>query len=163
MTEHRADRTARRRDVLRTGGLLAGGLALGVSGTGLAAAGKKNDKGAQFGRIWANDYLYYTTVVKVLDERPKNEDKLYFVHDGSMGLQAAVSESAPGDTDYNGGKWTHFSAEVTDMEAYEKVAPLTNADDVLDADFIDVTLGRPDFEGAPPNYFLCPLTGRADR
>jgi hypothetical protein len=52
------------------------------------------------------------------------------------------------------------------MTEYNKVAPLTNAEDVLDADgsdpddFLEITLGRPDFEGAPPNYFLCPLTGK---
>ncbi len=154
-----------RRDVLKTGGLLVGGLALGVGGTGTALAGKGNDKGTQFGRIWANDTLYTTHVVRVLDSRPKNEDRLYFVHDGSQGLQPAVSETAPGDTDYNGGKWTHFNALVTDMEKYQANAPLTNDADVLaaDGDYLDVSLGRPDFEGAPPNYFLCPLTGVAKR
>lgn len=152
-----------RRDVLKTGGLLVGGLALGVGGSGTALAGKGNDRGTQFGRIWANDTLYTTNVVKPLDSRPKNEDRLYFVHDGSQGLQAAVSETAPGDTDYNGGKWTHFNALVTDTAAYEANAPLTNDADVLaaDGDYLDVSLGRPDFEGAPPNYFLCPLTGVA--
>jgi hypothetical protein len=152
-----------RRDVLKTGGLLVGGLALGVGGTGTALAGKGNDTGKQFGLIWANDVPYATNVVKPLDSRPKNEDQLYFVHDGSQGLQPAVSETAPGDTDYNGGKWTHFNALVTDMTKYEANAPLTNDADVLaaDGDYLDVSLGRPDFEGAPPNYFLCPLTGVA--
>jgi hypothetical protein len=32
-----------------------------------------------------------------------------------------------------------------------------------DGDYLDVSLGRPDFEAAPPNYFLCPLTGVAKR
>lgn len=156
-------RSVGRRDVLKTGGLLVGGLALGVGGTGTALAGKGNDNGNQFGLIWANDVPYTTNVVKPLASRPKNEDKLYFIHDGSQGLQPAVSETAPGDTDYNGGKWTHFNALVTDMDAYEANAPLTNDAAVLaaDSDYLDVSLGRPDFEGAPPNYFLCPLTGVA--
>lgn len=160
-----ATRRFGRRDVLETGGLLVGGLALGVGGTGTALAGKGNDEGRQFGRIWANDTLYTTNVVKVLDSRPKNEDRLYFVHDGSQGLQPAVSETAPGDTDYNGGKWTHFNALVTDIAKYWANAPLTNDADVLgaDGDYLDVSLGRPDFEGAPPNYFRCPLTGVAKR
>jgi hypothetical protein len=164
-TERDATRRFGRRDVLKTGGLLVGGLALGVGGTGTALAGKGNDKGKQFGLIWANDVPYTTNVVKPLDRRPKNEDKLYFIHDGSQGLQPAVSETAPGDTDYNGGKWTHFNARVTNMTKYQENAPLTNDADVLaaDGDYLDVSLGRPDFEAAPPNYFLCPLTGVAKR
>jgi hypothetical protein len=162
-TTTRRDATRRfgRRDVLKRGGLLVGGLALGVGGTGTALAGKGNDGGTQFGRIWANDTLYATNVVKPLDSRPENEDRLYFVHDGSQGLQPAVSESAPGDTDYNGGKWTHFGAKVTDLADYDEVAPLTSAEDLLAADFVEVTLGPP-FPEAPPAFFLCPLTGVAD-
>lgn len=155
MTEH--DIT--RRGALRLGIAATSALTVGV---GSAAAGKGNDSGNSFGTVWANDTLYATNVVKPLDERPANEDRLYFVHDGSRGLQSAVSETAPGDTDYNGGKWTHFNALVTDMQAYEAAKPLTNAAEVLGASFLTVELGRPDFDGAPPNYFLCPLTGRAD-
>lgn len=163
MTRDSTRRSFHRRDVLKTGGLLVGGLTLGVGATGTALAGKGNDKGKQFGKIWANDTLYFTNVVKPLDDRPKNEDKLYFIHDGSQGLQPAVSETAPGDSDYNGGQWTHFNAEVTDTDAYDENAPLTTAAEVLTADYLDVELGRPHFEGAPPNYFQCPLTGVAKR
>ena len=164
------DPTPTRRELLRTSA------ALGVAGigfTGAAAARGSDNKlnpGQPFGRVYANDVLWRTNVVKLLDGRPDPEDKIYFLHDGSQPIvdngdastdQASpfVSESAPGDQDWNGGKWTHFSAEVTDIDAFNADAPITRASDVLDAEYITVTLGRPGF--GPPNFFLCPLNGRA--
>lgn len=145
---------------------------LGVSGTAAANPGKGNDKGngKTFGRVYANDVLWRTNVVKVLDERPDPEDKIYFLHDGTQPIVANedasgdqkspfVSESAPGDKDWNGGQWTHFSAEVTDVDAFNEDAPLASASDVLEKEYIEVTLGRPGF--GPPNFFICPLNGRA--
>jgi hypothetical protein len=155
------------------------GAALGVGGVGVALApsatanpgkGDERGNGTTFGRVYANDVLWRTNVVTTLDDRPDPEDKIYFLHDGSGAIvdnpdasddQASpfVSESAPGDRDWNGGQWTHFSAEVTDLEAFDEDAPLTNADDVLEADYVEVTLGRPGF--GPPDFFVCPLNGRA--
>lgn len=155
------------------------GAAIGVAGAGLSATGTavanpgKGDErgnGKGFGRVYANNVLWRTNVVNVLDERPDPEDKIYFLHDGEKPIVANgdasddqlspfVSESAPGDRDWNGGKWTHFSAEVTDVEAFNDDAPLTDDSDVLDKEYVTVTLGRPGF--GPPNYFICPLNGRA--
>ncbi|MFB6168663.1 MAG: hypothetical protein ABEJ43_07430 [Haloferacaceae archaeon] len=143
-----------------------------ATGTAAATRGRGDDRGdgKTFGRIYANDDLWRTNVVRVLDERPDPEDKIYFLHDGSRPIVANgdasseqqspfVSESAPGDRDWNGGQWTHFSAAVTDVEAFNRDAPLTSAADVLGESYIDVSLGRPGF--GPPNYFVCPLNGRA--
>jgi len=168
------DTNPTRRRVIETG------VAIGAAGLGLSAVdsvaanpgqGDEKGNGRSFGRVYANDDLWRTNVVQVLDERPDPEDKIYFLHDGEKPVVARddvsddqaspfVSESAPGDQDWNGGKWTHFSAEVTDVEAFNEDAPLTNDADVLEADYIDVTLGRPGF--GPPNYFICPLNGRAE-
>jgi len=162
-----------RRTVLRAGAALGvAGLGLGAVGTAAANPGRgdENGNGRSFGRVWANDVLWRTNVVKVLDERPDPEDRIYFLHDGEGPIVANVdasddqaspfvSESAPGDRDWNGGKWVHYSAEVTDVDAFNADAPFTNDRDVLDADYIEVTLGRPGF--GPPNYFICPLNGRA--
>jgi hypothetical protein len=162
-----------RRRVLRTGAAgLAATVGLGTLGTAVANPGKgdENGNGRSFGRVYANDVLWRTNVVKVLDERPDPEDKIYFLHDGSGPIvengdleveqeSPFVSESAPGDQDWNGGKWTHFSAEVTDIGDFNEYGPITNDEDVLDADFIEVTLGRPGF--GPPDFFICPLNGRA--
>ncbi len=162
-----------RRTVLRTGAALGvAGLGLGTVGTVAANPGRGDEQGngRSFGRVYANDVLWRTNVVKTLDERPDPEDRIYFLHDGSGPIVANedaseeqkspfVSESAPGDQDWNGGKWVHFSAEVTDIDAFNADAPLTNDTDVLDADYIEVTLGRPGF--GPPDFFICPLNGRA--
>jgi hypothetical protein len=162
-----------RRTVLRAGAAL-GVASLGLGTVGTAAAnpgkGKGSDNGRQFGRVYANDVLWRTNVVKVLDEAPDPSDLIYFLHDGEKPIVANehasdtqmspfVSESAPGDQDWNGGKWIHYSAEVTDIDAFNEDAPLTNDTDVLDADYITVNLGRPGF--GPPDYFICPLNGRA--
>jgi len=144
--------------------------AVGVGATGTAAAGAGNDNGKQFGRVYADDVLWRTNVVHVLDERPDPEDRIYFLHDGNGPITANedanagqlspfVSESAPGDRDWNGGQWTHFSAEVTDIEAFNEDAPVTNDTAILDADYIETSLGRAGF--GPPDFFVCPLNGRA--
>ncbi|MFT4931738.1 MAG: hypothetical protein ACI91T_001621 [Natronomonas sp.] len=170
MTERK---TSTRRGVLRTG-IALGAAGLGVTASGAAVAnpgqGDERGNGKSFGRVYANGVLWRTNVVHVLDERPDPEDKIYFLHDGTgpivangdasaVQLSPFVSESAPGDRGWNGGQWTHFSAEVTDDESFNADAPLTSATDVLDKDYIDVTLGRPGF--GPPNFFICPLNGRA--
>lgn len=149
-----------RRRVLRTG------VTLGAAGFGLIGAGSATAEPA-FGRVWANDVLWRTKVATVLDERPDPEDKIYFLHDGNEPITKRVrtqgspfvSESAPGDEDWNGGQWTHFSAEVTDVNKFEMDAPLTSEADVLGKSYIDITIGRPGF--GPPNYFVCPLNGQA--
>jgi hypothetical protein len=163
--------TPTRRRALRTAGALgAAALGLTVPGAASAASGNEGGNGTTFGRVYANDVLWRTNVVTVLDDRPDPEDRIYFLHDGdgpivddpdASDAQASpfVSESAPGDRDWNGGQWTHFSAEVTDVDAFNDDAPLTNAADVLDAAYVEVTLGRPGF--GPPDFFVCPLNGRA--
>ncbi|WP_254272711.1 hypothetical protein [Haloarcula marina] len=159
--------TPTRRTVLRAGAALAVA-ATGVSVAGAAAA--QNGNGREFGRVYANGELWRTTVVRVLDERPDPEDRLYFLHDGQQAIVANgdvsddqlspfVSESAPGDRDWNGGKWVTYSAEVTDVDAFNDDAPVASDEDVLDADYIDTEEGTTDF--GPPEYFICPLTGRA--
>jgi hypothetical protein len=113
-----------RRRVLRTGAAtLAATAGLGALGTAAANPGKGDEKGngRSFGRVWANDVLYRTNVVKTLDEKPDPNDVIYFVNDGTTaslppnggvnaGSSPFVSESAPGDRDWNGGKWIHYSA-----------------------------------------------------
>ncbi|MDS0279046.1 hypothetical protein NDI85_14695 [Halomicroarcula sp. S1AR25-4] len=161
--------TPTRRRLLRTTGALAMA-AVGVGATDAAAAGSGTDHGRQFGRVYANDVLWRTNVVRELDERPDPEDKLYFLHDGGDPIVANedvsedqlspfVSESGPGDQDWNGGMWTTYSATVTDVDAFNDDAPLSNDEDILAADYIETSLGNPGF--GPPNYFICPLNGRA--
>jgi hypothetical protein len=165
-----------RRRVLRTGAAtLAATAGLGALGTAAANPGKGDEKGngRSFGRVWANDVLYRTNVVKTLDEKPDPNDVIYFVNDGTTaslppnggvnaGSSPFVSESAPGDRDWNGGKWVHYSAQLADGVTLDE--PLTSEAAVLDAaddGTLTISEGRPDIEGAPPNFFICPLNGRA--
>lgn len=87
-----------RRQVLRTGAAFgAAGVGLSVVGTTAANPGKgdENGEGKQFGRVYANDVLWRTNVVRTLDERPDPEDKIYFLNDGSRSIVA--NERASGD------------------------------------------------------------------
>jgi hypothetical protein len=161
-----------RRDVLRAGAAV-GATAVGLGFAGTAAAGAGNDNGKQFGRVWANEVLYRTNVVKTLDDEPNRSDDIYFVNDGTTaslpgnggvngGGSPFVSESAPGDRDWNGGKWVHYSAQLAPGVTLDD--PLTSEAQVLAAEAagkLTITKGPPAIDGAPPAYFICPLNGRA--
>lgn len=162
-----------RRTVLRTGAALAvTSVGLGTLGTAAASNGR-SENAKQFGRVWANGVLYRTNVVKVLDSEPSPGDVIYFVNDGTTaslppnggvngGGSPFVSESAPGDRDWNGGQWVHYSAQLADGVTLDE--PLTSEAEVLAAEAagdLTISKGRPAIEGAPPNFFICPLNGTA--
>lgn len=173
------DTTGTRRAVLQASGAALAALTLGV---GTAAAGKDDKLNpGDFGRVWADGTLFRTNVVRRLDERPDPDDTIYFLNDGaapivaSVGAQVSpfVSVPSPGEREYNGGKWSHVSATVTDVEAFraavETDGPFAASERVEAADFIEVAdaPGRPvgpDGEPfGPPTYFICPLNGKAKR
>jgi hypothetical protein len=166
-----------RRRVLGTGVSL-GAAGLGLTAVGSAAAnpgkGAGSGNGKEFGRVYANDVLWRTNVVRTLDEAPDPADDIYFLHDGDKRIVAReevpaaqaspfVSESAPGDRDWNGGQWIHFGAKVDDVERFAEVVreegPVASESTVRDLEFVEVSQGRPGF--GPPNFFVCPLNGRA--
>ena len=169
----RDDYNPTRRRVLRTGAAaLAAGV--GIGSLGSVAARGNDDNGKQFGRVWANGILWRTNVVRTLDEEPEPNDVIYFVNDGTRAslpggggtananASPFVSESAPGDRDWNGGQWVHYNVQLVDGVTLEE--PLTSEAEVLaaaEAGTLPVSKGRPDIEGAPPNVFACPLNGRA--
>ena len=162
-----------RRRVLRTG---AAGLAatIGIGTLGTAAAnpgtGDENGNDRSFGRVWADGKLFRTNVVTTLDEEPDPGDAIYFVNDGTAdslppngslvndGASPFVSESKPGDRDYNGGQWVHYSAAFPQGTRLDDA--LTSVEDVLNSD-ATITKGAPAIPGAPPDFFICPLTGQA--
>lgn len=166
-----------RRQVLRTGGAALAALTVGA-GTATADKEDKLNPG-DFGRVWADGTLFRTNVVRRLDERPDPDDPIYFLNDGEKPIAASVpdqgspfvSVSSPGEQGWNGGQWSHFSATVTDVEAFrdavEENGPFASSERVGDAQFIEVadSPGRPTRPNGepfgPPTFFICPLNGRA--
>lgn len=167
-----------RRTVLRTGAALVAATA-GLGTLGSAAARGKDDKlnPGDFGRVWADGDLWRTNVVRRLDQQARRDDAIYFLHDGNAPIVGQVPDQgspfvsvpSPGEQEWNGGKWTHYSAEVTDVaafaEAVEQDGPFSRSERVDGASYIDVTKGRPtnsmgDLFG-PPAFFICPLNGKA--
>ena len=121
--------------------------------TQLDALGQKsNDNGKALGtlkgQIWADCELFQTVgTPAVFDGHHKNYDKLFNV--GAVGGHfkdgvGAISESKPGDQDYNGGKWALYLPKGgVDVTKYE---------DACSVEDLDLN----DFE-AVPVWFQCPL------
>lgn len=58
--------------------------------------------------IWANDTIYGTVLTNTSFKNPPKHstDTLYDFGMSGLSGQRAVSDAAPGDTDYNGGRWS---------------------------------------------------------
>jgi hypothetical protein len=112
--------------------------------------------------IWANDTIYDTilTDTSFISPPEHSTDTLYNFGMSGLNGQRAVSDSAPGDRDYNGGRWsvkivvfTEEGKSVHDPDGDMNVNfELTNADAVLHHEalghitIMDTTV-----------YFECPL------
>lgn len=115
--------------------------------------------------IWGHGQLYDTVITPATFISPPEHstDTIYsFDMSGLMG-QRAVADAAPGDRDYNGGRWsvqmavfTDLGKEVHDTDDDGHVdAELTSADQVM----MMVDFGH--LEVFPANfYFECPMLPR---
>ena len=91
--------------------------------------------------IWANDTLYGTVLTNTSFRNPpaQSTDVLYNFGMSGLSGQRAVSDAAPGDRNYNGGRWmvkmvtfTTQGMGVHDPDNDGMVNfELTNADDVV--------------------------------
>lgn len=139
-----------RRRFLRTTGLVAGGIALGSAATGTAAAQKPNFEAGFYG----DDERWGTKALGELPE-PKNKDsldKLFFIMHGEQ--DAPLSEAAPGNPDYNGGRWWSHTVTVTNADPID--FPVTSYSELAgyaDAGYVMITEG----EANHPDFFVCPL------
>ena len=118
-------------------------LALGLGAAGLAAP-VQAQIGPPGGTIYAHDEAY-KTVGTPTDLPDRGKFDTIYVLGGDL---APVSDAAPGDRDYNGGRW-----EVR-MVTFVNVAPTqyTNAEDVLAAEAAgDISIGD------VVARFVCPL------
>lgn len=138
-----------RRRFLRTTGAVAGALALGAGAAGSAAADASNNP-AMPGRVYADGHTFATRGLTDLPP-PKegNEhsfDEIYHFTNGAEG-QLDVAEAAPGERDFNGGRWS-----VTVVEWTVPDPPVVTSDEGVHAHADDITVLA---EGA--RYFECPL------
>jgi len=136
--------------MLRNGGLLVGGLTLGVSLTGTAVAQKPNFQAG----FWGDDKRWGTKAVTELPE-PKNKgslDKLFFIMHEDQ--DAPLSEAAPRNPHYNGGRWWSHTVTVDDEDPID--FPITSYSELMaydDAGYVTITEG----EANHPDFFACPL------
>lgn len=141
MTRNATTDEPNRRRFLRTTGVVAGGLALGVGATGVAGAAAPNFQ-ADF---WGDSERWGTKAVSALPE-PRNKDsldKLFFIPG-----QAPLSEAAPGNPAYNGGRWwAHTVAGVP-----ETAQPVRSYDELQQLSGLTIAEG-----GHDPVFFECPL------
>jgi len=117
------------------------------------------------GAIWANDALFDTVITDTNFHLPPahSTDTLYnFAMSGLTG-QRSVSESGPGDRDFNGGRWavklavfTDTGRAIHDPDGDGAVNfELTNVNDL----YHHVTLGHLEIVDTGI-YFECPLLPR---
>ena len=115
--------------------------------------------------IWGDGQLWGTKATAALpapnDSNADSYDKLFvIVNSNNPDGQLPVSEAAPGNADYNGGRWfTHTVEWTASGFADHGIVPvLMSYDDILlheSLGHLTITPGSP--EGGPPDYFLCPL------
>ena len=112
--------------------------------------------------IWSHDVLYDTVVTQNSFTSPPGHtvDKIFSFSMSGLQGQRSVSEAAPGDTDYNGGRWwvqmvvftqTGLDAHDPDGDGFVNFE-LSNAEDVLhhrDLGHLEI------YETSI--YFSCPL------
>jgi hypothetical protein len=96
------------------------------------------------GRIYAHDVAYRTAATPTDLPNRGPFDAIYVLGDGL----AAVSESAPGDADYNGGRWEVRPIQWLTIDPVQ----FTNAEDIhAAADRDEIAIGD------VVRRFVCPL------
>ena len=124
----------------------------GVVASAQAAPGAPN-----FGEaLWGDGELWGTKGTTALPapnaHNEQSFDALFVILNGVDG-QVPVAEAAPGNPDYNGGRWaTH---QVTWLQ--EPVLLTSHADILYHEDMDNLVIVDGTFPMGPPAYFQCPL------
>jgi hypothetical protein len=90
-------------------------------------------------------------------------DKLFVItNSNNPAGQLPVAEAAPGNPNYNGGRWYTHTVEWTQagLNAHDTVPVLTSYAEVMEhkgAGHLEITAGSPPGEDSPPDFFECPL------
>ena len=128
---------------------------------GLTAPGKPNFSPALYadGELWGTKGT--TTLPPPNAHNLQSFDKLFAITNGAPG-QLPVGEAAPGNPNYNGGRWfTHTVMWTVDgIDYYNGNVPVLMSYDEIeyndDMGFLEITRGSPN-PPTPPDYFQCPL------
>jgi hypothetical protein len=115
--------------------------------------------------IWADGELFSTQGLAELpepndDKNLQSFDKLFkIVNSNNPEGQMAVAEAAPGNPNFNGGRWYTHTVEWTQagFDDHGVVPVLKSYDDVMlhaSLGHLTITPGSPD---SSPTFFLCPL------
>lgn len=96
------------------------------------------------GQIWADCEVYETVATPTNLPVKGSFDELYMNPSGFQGGIGAISESKPGDMDYNGGRW-HVNVLKSTIDP-AKYSSACSVDDLDLEDFMSTT-----------TYFVCPL------
>jgi hypothetical protein len=89
-------------------------LATAVAAAGALAAGALAQAGGVTGPAFYVDGTLYRTVATPTDLPANAPEKSFDVIYEFFGLQTNVAEAAPGDRDYNGGRWMVHGLEFAD-------------------------------------------------
>ncbi len=87
-------------------------------------------------------------------------DKLFMVvNSNNPGVQLAVSEAAPGNRAYNGGRWATYVVTWTEagINAHGVVPILTSYADIQMQENLGYLTTAPGSIGGPQQFFQCPL------
>lgn len=118
-------------------------------------------------QLYADGDVFGTKGAAILPAPTENNlqsfDKLFVItNSNNPDGQMPVAEAAPGNPAYNGGRWFTQTVEWTQsgFDDHGTVPVLTSYDDVMlhySLGHLTITAGSPGGEGAPPDYFECPL------
>ncbi|MEE4262344.1 MAG: hypothetical protein V2I56_06605 [Desulfobacteraceae bacterium] len=129
--------------------------------TGLANPGKPSFVPSLYGdgEVWGTKG---TTVLPAPNDHNLHSfDVLYVITNSNNPYgQLPVAEAAPGNPDYNGGRWFTHTVEWTaaGFMAHGIVPVLTSEADIEEhEDLGHLVLTPGSFPGGPPVYFQCPL------
>jgi hypothetical protein len=127
---------------------------------GLANRGKPNFGPALYadGEVWGTKGT--TTLPPPNEHNLQSFDMLFVITNGAAG-QMPVGEAAPGNPNYNGGRWFTQTVMWTadGMDAYGGALPVLMSYEEIeynyDMEYLEIKAGSP--AGGPPDYFQCPL------
>jgi hypothetical protein len=133
-------------------------LVMALMATTAVFAGGPDGPPGMPGRLYVDDALYATRGLTALPAPNANNiqsfDKLYVVTNGVSG-QPVVGEAAPGDQDFNGGRWDVQTVTWTDESQKELLTSDAQIFNHLNAGHLTVADGS--FAGGPPDNFECPV------